>query len=61
MGQIDRQRSGEYAGHKDQVVGRIQERYGIRKEQAEQQVDGWNRTLGQENEMQREGRARKAS
>src|SRR5262249_37796197 len=27
------------AGHKDQLVGRIQERYGIRKEKAEQQVE----------------------
>ena len=49
------------AGHKDQLVGRIQERYGIRKEQAEQQVDEWNRTVGEENEIERKSGIRKAS
>ena len=49
------------AGHKDQLVGRIQERYGIRKEEAEQQVEQWNRTLGEENEYKRESRLRNAS
>jgi uncharacterized protein YjbJ (UPF0337 family) len=44
------------AGHRDQLVGRIQERYGIAKEQAQREVEEWNRTLGQENDAQREER-----
>lgn len=48
------------AGHKDQLIGRIQERYGIRKEEAERQVEEWNRGLGEENAYQREN-VRKAS
>lgn len=32
------------AGQKDQLVGRIQERYGIAKEEAQKQVDDWSRT-----------------
>ena len=30
-------------GQKDQLVGRIQERYGIAKDEAQKQVDEWNR------------------
>ena len=29
------------AGNKDQFVGRIQERYGIAKEEAQRQLDDW--------------------
>ncbi len=29
------------AGKKDQLVGKVQERYGILKEEAEDQVNGW--------------------
>jgi uncharacterized protein YjbJ (UPF0337 family) len=29
------------SGKKDQLIGRIQERYGILKEEAEKQVDEW--------------------
>jgi uncharacterized protein YjbJ (UPF0337 family) len=36
-------------GQKDQLVGRIQERYGFHKDEAQKQVDEWNRTLGEEN------------
>jgi uncharacterized protein YjbJ (UPF0337 family) len=36
------------SGKKDQLVGRIQERYGIQKDQAQREVDEWNRTLDQE-------------
>jgi len=32
------------AGSKDKFVGRIQERYGIAKEEAERQVDEWLNT-----------------
>jgi len=31
------------AGKRDQLVGRIQERYGIAKEEAERQVKDWER------------------
>jgi uncharacterized protein YjbJ (UPF0337 family) len=33
------------AGKKDQLVGKIQERYGIAKDEAENQVDEFNRTV----------------
>lgn len=32
-------------GHKDHLVGKIQERYGIAKEEAEKQTEEWSRTL----------------
>jgi uncharacterized protein YjbJ (UPF0337 family) len=32
-------------GKKEQLVGRIQERYGIAKEEAEKQVDRWSDAL----------------
>ena len=34
------------SGKRDQLVGRIQERYGVAKEQAEEQVDQFTRSLG---------------
>ena len=33
------------AGQKDKLVGRLQERYGISKEAAEDQVNAWSRTI----------------
>lgn len=33
------------AGKRDQLVGRIQEQYGIGKDEAERQVDDWSRTV----------------
>jgi uncharacterized protein YjbJ (UPF0337 family) len=33
------------AGKKDQLVGRIQERYGLAKDEAERQADDWARTV----------------
>ena len=30
------------AGKRDQLVGRIQERYGISKEEAQRQIEDWN-------------------
>jgi uncharacterized protein YjbJ (UPF0337 family) len=42
------------SGQKDQLVGRIQERYGIQKDQAQREVDEWNRTLDQENDNARD-------
>jgi uncharacterized protein YjbJ (UPF0337 family) len=35
------------AGKKDQLVGRIQERYGIAKAEAEKQANEWSRALEQ--------------
>lgn len=31
------------AGRRDQLVGKLQERYGIAKEEAERQVDQWQK------------------
>jgi uncharacterized protein YjbJ (UPF0337 family) len=36
------------AGQKDILVGKIQERYGLKKEEALRQVEEWNSTLGEE-------------
>jgi len=44
-------------GKKDQLVGRIQERYGIAKDEAERQADEWSRTLDQEEQAARTGSA----
>ena len=33
------------AGSKDKFVGRLQERYGIKKEEAQQQLDAWTQTV----------------
>ena len=30
------------AGERDRLIGKIQERYGINKEEAERQIAGWN-------------------
>jgi len=38
----------------EQLIGRIQERYGIAKDEAQHQVDEWHRTQDAENEHQRE-------
>ncbi len=38
------------SGKKDQLVGKIQERYGIAKDEAERQADAWSQTLKEENE-----------
>jgi len=33
------------AGKRDQLIGRVQERYGLAKDEAERQVKDWERTL----------------
>ena len=49
-------------GKKDQLVGRLQERYGIAKDEAQSQVDEWNKTLVEQNQEQIDTRFnRKAS
>ena len=35
----------EMKGSRDQLVGRIQEKYGVAKDEAERQVDGFGRSL----------------
>jgi uncharacterized protein YjbJ (UPF0337 family) len=35
-------------GKRDQLIGKIQERYGIAKQEAERQVDEFSRSLGNE-------------
>ena len=42
-----------FAGRKDQLVGLIQERYGIAKAEAERQADEWSQAL---QESERESR-----
>jgi uncharacterized protein YjbJ (UPF0337 family) len=48
------------SGHKDQLVGRIQERYGIQKDEAERQVQEWQDSHAQQNEAERD-RLKRAS
>ena len=36
-------------GKRDQLVGRVQERYGIAKDEAQTQVDELNKTLAEQN------------
>ena len=49
-------------GQKDQLVGRVQERYGIAKDEAQKQVDEWNRVnRDAENQEIEAERQRKAS
>jgi len=33
------------SGSKDKFVGRLQERYGIKKEEAERELDAWTQTV----------------
>ena len=40
-------------GQNDKLVGRIQERYGIAKEEAQRQVDEWMRLSSHETEQER--------
>jgi uncharacterized protein YjbJ (UPF0337 family) len=50
------------AGQKDVLVGKIQERYGLKKEEAMRQVEEWNSSLGVgETAAERESKLRQAS
>ena len=49
------------AGKKDQLVGRIQERYGIQKDEAERQVNEWDKSLADDNAQLEREQVRKAS
>ncbi len=44
------------AGKRDQLVGLIQERYGIAKDEADRQADEWVKTLKEEEKTSRTGR-----
>ena len=49
-------------GQKDQLVGKVQERYGIAKDEAQKQVDEWNRVNRETENLEVEAeRQRKAS
>jgi uncharacterized protein YjbJ (UPF0337 family) len=50
-------------GQQDQLIGTIQERYGIAREAAQKQVDEWNAAAARESEVeeQHDSRRRKAS
>jgi uncharacterized protein YjbJ (UPF0337 family) len=45
------------AGKRDELVGRIQERYGISKEEAQNQIDNWNPVAPEEPETHPVARA----
>jgi uncharacterized protein YjbJ (UPF0337 family) len=45
------------SGRKDELVGRIQERYGIAREEARKQADEWANTLNDEEKIDRAGTA----
>jgi len=42
LGKLTDQDLDVIAGKRDQLIGTIQERYGIAKEEAQKQVDDWN-------------------
>jgi uncharacterized protein YjbJ (UPF0337 family) len=48
-------------GQHDQLVGKIQERYGIAREAAQKQVDDWNTTIARSEDGQKFEERRKAS
>jgi uncharacterized protein YjbJ (UPF0337 family) len=41
-------------GQRDKLVGRVQERYGIAKDQAQAEVEDWNKSLRDDNDALRE-------
>ena len=41
------------AGSKDKLVGRLQERYGIKKEEAQRQLDAWTQAVFETEEASR--------
>ncbi|MCU1300068.1 MAG: CsbD family protein [Candidatus Sulfotelmatobacter sp.] len=49
------------AGKKDVLVGKIQERYGLQKEEAMRQVEEWNSSLDSESVAERDRKIGKAS
>jgi uncharacterized protein YjbJ (UPF0337 family) len=45
------------AGKKDELAGRIQERYGVAKDEANREIDNWARALKEEEKVERTGSA----
>jgi uncharacterized protein YjbJ (UPF0337 family) len=45
------------AGTKDELAGRIQERYGLAKDEANREIDNWARSLKEEEKVRRSGSA----
>ena len=41
-------------GQSEQLIGKIQERYGIARQEAQKQVDEWNANLARGSEVERE-------
>ena len=41
-------------GQSDQLIGKIQERYGIARQEAQKQVDEWNANVARESEAERD-------
>ena len=44
----------QIGGKKDQLVGKIQERYGIAKDEAQKQADEWAKALREQDEREAE-------
>lgn len=44
-------------GQREKLIGRIQERYGVAKEDAQRQVDEWNEPALEESEVEERRRA----
>jgi len=40
-------------GQSDQLVGKIRERYGVAREEAQKQVDEWNSSVARESEREK--------
>jgi uncharacterized protein YjbJ (UPF0337 family) len=49
------------AGKRDKLVGKLQERYGIRKEEAEEQLDDWLETLIAEDDIAHKDAGRRSA
>jgi len=43
-------------GQSDQLIGKIQERYGIARQEAQKQVDEWNSNVARASEAERDPR-----
>jgi uncharacterized protein YjbJ (UPF0337 family) len=59
-GKITDNEWSEISGQRERFVGKVQERYGIAREQAEREVDEWCRSL-QDTEFREKPREREAA
>jgi|HubBroStandDraft_1064217.scaffolds.fasta_scaffold333152_1 uncharacterized protein YjbJ (UPF0337 family) len=48
-------------GKHDQLIGKVQERYGIAREAAQKQVDEWNAALADDNDLEHRRKARETN